>query len=635
MREGRARTHALFVALIDGAMVLLAMQLAWWLRFDLNNWWATVAPANWVPFHTGWTPNQPYALAVFVALPVFWLILREMNLYDEPEDGTGEFFRLGAAVLVSSVLLAALGFYARKQTPGDQFQFSRAYMLLFLPSSFTCLYSGRALARGVLRLLSRRGVGQNRILMVGTGFIAEELARELEQRGTNHVVGTLRVGPYSDVHDDQLGPNAKMGNRLLEDAFLQNASEIRFSLEKKSARQNDLVSGELNSESDKLHLRVAYLIGGAEVQQLSLPEAVREPLFERLTRMTQCGAGRIQYWRVDPKFLVEWVLESQDHDTLRLVRADLSPSSTLKPIGEERPGELKPLGHFCDLADLAVHHRCEEVVVACPGASKESLKQIAEDCYRAHVRFRMVPDVYEMMLDHMDLALVGDIPLLGMRGSRIEGVNYVCKRLFDITVSSALLLLLVPTVFLFTALAIKLTSRGPIFYSQERLGYRRQTFRFWKFRSMRTDADKGLNVEQHRDYLKKYIAGKAETKQDGEGQPVFKLTDDPRVTPVGRFIRKYSIDELPQIWNVLVGNMSLIGPRPPVAYEVENYRPIHLRRFEVLPGISGLWQVSGRNRLTFDEMVKLDLYYIENWSLELDVRILFKTIGVVLFQRAH
>jgi lipopolysaccharide/colanic/teichoic acid biosynthesis glycosyltransferase len=174
-----------------------------------------------------------------------------------------------------------------------------------------------------------------------------------------------------------------------------------------------------------------------------------------------------------------------------------------------------------------------------------------------------------------------------------------------------------------------------VFYFQERIGYRRRKFRFWKFRSMKVGADAGGTVEQHRDYLKKYIAGSAEGAKDAKGRTVYKLTQDPRVTPMGRFLRQYSIDELPQLWNVLKGDMSLIGPRPPIAYEVEAYRPIHLRRFEVLPGISGLWQVSGRNQLTFEEMIKLDLYYIENWSLELDVRILFKTISVVLFQRAH
>jgi exopolysaccharide biosynthesis polyprenyl glycosylphosphotransferase len=615
MREGRARTHAFFLALLDGLMVLFAMQLAWWLRFDINNWWATVVPRAYVPFDTGWTPGQPYFLAVFVTLPVFWLILREMNLYAEPEDGTGEFFRLGAAVFIATLLLAALGFYARNQSPQDQFQFSRAYMLLFLPTSFACLYTARTIYRFSLRQLSRKGIGQNRILMVGAGYVAEELAKELAARGTNHVVGTLQVGPYAHRDEATVGPISKLACSLLEEATVQHASTIR-----------------LSAKSE--HIRVAFDLGGSETEQKTIPISSREALFERMARMAQTGGGRIQYWRVNPKFQSEWELTKEADDVLEFSRVEASSSAGMKTPAREE-GALKVIGHVVDLADLATHYDCDEVVVACPGASKESLKQIAEDCYRAHIRFRMVPDVYEMMLDHMDLALVGDIPLLGMRGSRIEGVNFVCKRLFDIAVSFVLLLILVPTVFLATAIAIKLSSRGPIFYSQERLGFRRRTFRFWKFRSMRTDADKGLNVEQHRDYLKKYIAGKAEAVQDKSGDAVFKLAEDPRVTRVGRFIRKYSIDELPQIWNVLVGDMSLIGPRPPIAYEVENYRPIHLRRFEVLPGISGLWQVSGRNRLTFEEMVKLDLYYIENWSLELDIRILFKTVSVVLFQRAH
>lgn len=292
------------------------------------------------------------------------------------------------------------------------------------------------------------------------------------------------------------------------------------------------------------------------------------------------------------------------------------------------------LGDTSQLSALAAQHACDEVVVVLPNAPKETLRELAEDCYRAQVRFRMVPDVYDMLLDHMNLTLVADIPLLGMRGSRIEGVNFLFKRIFDIVVSFALLVLLVPTVFLAAVIAVKLSDRGPIFYYQERIGYRRRRFRFWKFRSMRVGADKDENVQEHKNYLKKYIAGEAEGA-DSRGKIVYKITQDPRITRVGRFLRQFSIDELPQLWNVLKGEMSLIGPRPPVAYEVENYRPIHLRRFEVLPGISGLWQVSGRNRLTFEEMVKLDLYYIENWSLELDVRILFKTVSVVLFHRAY
>ena len=506
MREGRTRTQALLLALCDALMVLLAMQLAWWLRFDFNDWLVTefgrgIFRASW-----GWTPAQPYILAVFITLPIFWLILREMGLYDEPEGGTGEFFRLAAASLVAGFLLAALSFYVRIQNMHEQFQFSRGYSAMFLPSSVLCLAVGRAACRRLLRVLAWRGVWQNRILFVGTGPLAEELAKALERRGTNCVVGTV-------------------------------------------------------AQSSGLRRK---------------PEA--------------CATGG---------------------------------------------GRLPVLGAPGELLEVAQREHCDEVVVAMPEAPKELLNKLVEDCYRAHIRFRMVPDIYEMLLDHMDLSLAGDIPLLGMRGSRIEGINFLCKRLFDIAVSFVLLLLLVPTVFTAAAIAIKLFDPGPVFYFQERLGYRRRKFRFWKFRTMKVGADSERNVDLHKSYLKKYIAGTAGGAPDTTGRFVYKLTADPRVTPVGRFLRQYSIDELPQLWNVLKGDMSLIGPRPAIAYEVENYRPVHLRRFEVLPGISGLWQVSGRNELTFDEMIKLDLYYIENWSLELDLRILFKTVGVVFFQRAY
>jgi exopolysaccharide biosynthesis polyprenyl glycosylphosphotransferase len=443
---------------------------------------------------------------------MFWLILREMNLYAEPEGEEGEFFRLSAAALVASVLLAAIGSFIRTQYEDQQFQFSRAYSLLFLFFSVFCLVVGRFAYRVILRTFARKGIGQNRIVFVGTGPLVEELAADLNLRGTNVILGALAVP--------------------------------------------------------------------------SLPRPKREP----------------------------------DEET------PWTPGSIF---------ELESLGDAKNLADIAQASQADEVIVALPDAPQDLLRTLAEDCYRAHVRFRMVPDVYEMLLDHMHLSLVGDIPLLGMRGSRIEGINFLCKRLFDIVVSSLLLLILVPLVFLPTAAAIRATDKGPIFYFQERIGYRRRKFRFWKFRSMRVGADEGRNVSQHREYLKKYIAGKADGAKDAKGRTVYKLTEDPRVTRIGRFIRQFSVDELPQLWNVLIGDMSLIGPRPPVSYEVDQYRPIHYRRFEVLPGISGLWQVSGRNRLTFEEMVKLDLYYIENWSMELDCRILFKTVSVVLFQKAH
>jgi exopolysaccharide biosynthesis polyprenyl glycosylphosphotransferase len=192
----------------------------------------------------------------------------------------------------------------------------------------------------------------------------------------------------------------------------------------------------------------------------------------------------------------------------------------------------------------------------------------------------------------------------------------------DFIVSAALLVLLLP-LFAMIAAAIRLTSEGPVLFRQERMGRFGKQFKFLKFRSMYVN-----NVATiHREYVRQFIAGgNAARKSDSEGPGVFKITNDPRVTRVGRFLRKTSLDELPQLWNVLVGEMSLVGPRPPVPYEYADYEHWHRRRvLEVQPGITGLWQVSGRSRTTFDEMVRLDLYYAMHWSLWLDLKILLAT----------
>jgi lipopolysaccharide/colanic/teichoic acid biosynthesis glycosyltransferase len=175
---------------------------------------------------------------------------------------------------------------------------------------------------------------------------------------------------------------------------------------------------------------------------------------------------------------------------------------------------------------------------------------------------------------------------------------------------------------------VKFGSPGPTIYRQSRIGMGGRRFTFYKFRSMRTDS----NDRVHREYVEKLIAGQhEEINQGSSDKPVYKMRSDPRITPVGRIIRKTSIDELPQLWNVLKGEMSLVGPRPPVTYEAAKYQSWHMRRLqEMRPGLTGLWQVEGRSRTTFDDMVRLDLRYIRNWSLWLDIRILFKTVFVVL-----
>lgn len=201
----------------------------------------------------------------------------------------------------------------------------------------------------------------------------------------------------------------------------------------------------------------------------------------------------------------------------------------------------------------------------------------------------------------------------------------VAKRTLDIVLSVALLVLLAPLLLL-VAIAIRLDSRGPALFLQERLGRNGVPFRMVKFRSMRTD----VSHEAHRAYVEALIDGEADTQENGGNGQVYKLVEDDRITRVGRIIRRTSIDELPQLLNVLAGTMSLVGPRPPLGYEVERYRGHHFARMVARPGVTGLWQVSGRNALGFEEMISLDLAYIRRSSMRLDLKILVRTLPAIL-----
>jgi exopolysaccharide biosynthesis polyprenyl glycosylphosphotransferase len=223
--------------------------------------------------------------------------------------------------------------------------------------------------------------------------------------------------------------------------------------------------------------------------------------------------------------------------------------------------------------------------------------------------------------DGPDTAADGKLyPDLKGRGSR-KRAPLIVKRAIDVVGSSILLIVLSP-IFAAIAVAIKFTSEGPVFFGQERLGQFGSRFKCFKFRTMYINNDPNI----HREYIGRFIAGKAGDKRTEEGAVVYKITNDPRVTPVGRFLRKLSFDEFPQFWNVLRGDMSLVGPRPPVPYEFKVYDIWHRRRvLEVKPGVTGLWQVSGRSRTSFDDMVRLDLRYSQSWSLWLDIKILAAT----------
>jgi lipopolysaccharide/colanic/teichoic acid biosynthesis glycosyltransferase len=217
-------------------------------------------------------------------------------------------------------------------------------------------------------------------------------------------------------------------------------------------------------------------------------------------------------------------------------------------------------------------------------------------------------------------------PDLFQNGSEKTG-SRLLKRAMDIAGSVIGLIILSP-LFALTALLIRLTSKGPIVFRQKRVGQYGVTFDCLKFRSMKAMNDPG----SHKEYVQSFIRGTADLKPTGpNGNAVYKLTDDPRVTCLGRFLRRSSVDELPQLWNVLKGEMSLVGPRPPVLYEVSHYDTWHRRRLlEAKPGITGLWQVNGRSKTSFDEMVRLDLKYSKTWSLWLDLKILLRTPWTVL-----
>ena len=275
------------------------------------------------------------------------------------------------------------------------------------------------------------------------------------------------------------------------------------------------------------------------------------------------------------------------------------------------------MGTTADIPELINHYAVDEVIVTLPWHSHRKIVEVMRACERRQTRTRIVPDLFQITLSTVVVDNLDGIPLLGVQEPRLSAWQYVLKRVLDVVVASVALLLLSPFLLLI-GLAVRLDSHGAVIFRQERVGRGGKLFTCFKFRSMVTNAEARL------DEL---------ADQNQATGPLFKIKEDPRQTRVGRFLRRTSLDELPQLLNVLLGDMSLVGPRPAILSEVQKYDPWHMRRIEVSPGITGLWQVSGRSDLSFDEMVLLDIYYIENWSPMLDLRILFKTIPTVLFAR--
>ncbi len=275
---------------------------------------------------------------------------------------------------------------------------------------------------------------------------------------------------------------------------------------------------------------------------------------------------------------------------------------------------------FTELGDLA-DHSIEAILTRVTTSLSEDLDR--EDLDRISITCHVYPDQAAKQDNSKNLKLFYPETKSKKPGRRLEKFF---KRSVDIVGSLFAIILLSP-VFGVVALLVKLTSDGPMLFRQTRVGQFGESFTFLKFRSMYINND----ASAHKEYVKKLISGAAEKQEAGSGSKVFKIANDPRITPVGRFIRKTSLDELPQFFNVLRGDMSLVGPRPPVPYEYECYDIWHRKRvFEVKPGITGLWQVTGRSRTNFDDMVRLDLKYVRTWSLWLDFKILLRTPWVMV-----
>ncbi|GAB4259865.1 sugar transferase [Thermincola ferriacetica] len=265
------------------------------------------------------------------------------------------------------------------------------------------------------------------------------------------------------------------------------------------------------------------------------------------------------------------------------------------------------------LAETVAARQIDEILITIP-SYRELTQNIITQCRRQDVQIRIVPEMFNLMTSSVEVGQLGPVPYMRIVKTPMQGMPLVFKRLFDVIVSLTGIVVLSP-LMLATALAIKLDSPGPVLFRQKRVGKNGQLFDFYKFRSMVPNAEE--------------LLAELAAANEADG-PVFKIKEDPRITRVGKFIRKYSIDELPQLFNVLKGDMSLVGPRPPLPNEVDQYGDFEWRRLEVIPGITGLWQVSGRSDLSFHKWMELDIYYIENWSFWLDLKILLQTVPVVL-----
>jgi exopolysaccharide biosynthesis polyprenyl glycosylphosphotransferase len=302
-----------------------------------------------------------------------------------------------------------------------------------------------------------------------------------------------------------------------------------------------------------------------------------------------------------------------------------TPDSSYQVVGyldERLPpgtqvGDRPVLGGPDLVAEHCAEHRIGVVIVSPAGVSPGTLRDLTIGLEDTPVDLAVAPSLFQVVTRRMTIETVGNVPLLHVDQIRLTRGKAALKRALDLVTVVGLGALTAP-VWLLAAVLVRIDSPGPALFRQERVGRDGRRFQMLKFRTMVEDAEDRLAEVAH--------------LNEAEGN-FFKIADDPRITRLGAHLRRWSIDELPQLWNVLRGDMSMVGPRPPLPSEVENYEPWHLRRLRVRPGVTGIWQTSGRSDVPFDEAVRLDLFYIENWSLGTDLYLLGRTVSAVLGRR--
>jgi exopolysaccharide biosynthesis polyprenyl glycosylphosphotransferase len=278
---------------------------------------------------------------------------------------------------------------------------------------------------------------------------------------------------------------------------------------------------------------------------------------------------------------------------------------------------LRSLGRIEDLPQVLDLHRVQEVIIADPDFPQERAVDLVDQCHRRGVTVRIAPSTMEILVHRAEFVPGASVPLFELRPPVFDGFDYAVKRTFDFVVALLLIVFLSPLLALI-AIAVALSSRGPVIYRSMRPGIGGEPFPCLKFRTMRSGSEQ--------------LQADLESFNEASG-PLFKIRHDPRLTRIGRFLRRYSLDELPQLFNVIAGQMSLVGPRPLPQRDFEQLEEWHKKRYLVLPGITGLWQVSGRSELDFDDLVRLDFLYLERWSVGLDLAILLKTVPAVISRR--